>query len=80
MLTGKYIHLTTAQLTTMQTNLLAAHAAVMGNQSYSIAGRTLTRANLRDISDELGEVSFALGVVGGTVVTTTYADMSNTPG
>ena len=78
---GLYIHLDAATLATMKTNLIAAHASVLTTgQSYSIAGRTFTRADLGKISQELAEVSFAQGIQGGTVVTETYVDMSNSPG
>jgi len=80
MITGKYVHLPAATLATMLTNLTAAHAAVLTGQSYSIAGRQLTRANLADISDELAEVAYAQNIQSGTGKRFTYADMSNRAG
>lgn len=80
MISGKYVHLPAATLATMLTNLTAAHAAVLTGQSYSIAGRTLTRANLADISNELAEVAYAQKLQSGSVVRMTVADMSNQAG
>jgi len=80
MVTGKYIHLSSATLATMLTNLTTAHAAALAGQSYSIAGRQLTRANLAEISNELAEVSYAQSFQSGTVKRVTYADMSNNAG
>lgn len=80
MITGKYVHLPSATLATMLTNLTAAHAAVLTGQSYSIAGRTLSRANLRDIAEELAEVSYAQTVQGTSGKRFVVADMSNQAG
>lgn len=50
-----------------------------GMQSYSIAGRSMTRANLAEVSDTVAEISYALQLKSGapTVVREVYSDMSS---
>jgi hypothetical protein len=43
--------ITLDQAQTKLDEYLAAETAVLNNQSYSIAGRSLTRANLKEIQD-----------------------------
>ena len=50
--------------------------SAQGIQSYTIAGRTFTRADLRAITSTLGSLAFAIKFLGGGIVSTTYADMS----
>jgi len=78
--TGKYIGLDSATLATMKTNAIAAHAAALSAQSYSIAGRTKTAADLRAIGDEISEISFAQSHASGSIQSVTYPDMSNAAG
>lgn len=62
-------------LTEWQTCLSAIATA---HQSYSIAGRTFTRANLSEVSDMVAELSYASNIKAGTLKRRTYADMANT--
>lgn len=78
--TGKFVGMASADLATMKTSLQAAYTAVLLGQSYSIAGRSLSRADLRAISDDLAEVTYAQGAASGDVQRVVYADMSNTAG
>lgn len=43
--------ITQEQAETRLTEYMTAEQTVLSNQSYTIAGRTLTRANLREIRD-----------------------------
>lgn len=61
-----------ATLTTMQTTWNNALAALAVNQSYSLAGRSLTRVNLREVMDMLAEIQSAIDRYNGTRVTQTY--------
>lgn len=45
--------ITLAQAQARLTDWLAADAAVAKNQSYSVAGRALTRANAREIRENI---------------------------
>lgn len=77
-ITGKFTHLPLSVLTTMQAEWSACLTAIaVGHQSYSIAGRSFTRANLSEVSDMVGEVAYALALKNGTAQRVTYADMSN---
>jgi hypothetical protein len=74
---GLFIHLDSATLSELKTDYVAALKAIaVGNQSYSIAGRTFTRANLREVSDTLAEIAYAVQLKSGSLVRTVRADMS----
>lgn len=65
--------LTDAQLSTMQTNLVAMHAKVTtGGESYSIGTRSLKRPSLASIMEQLAaistEISSRADTTGGTGV------------
>lgn len=60
-------------LTEWQTCLSAIATA---HQSYSIGGRSFTRANLTEVSNMVAELSYAVELNGGTVHRVVYADMS----
>ena len=49
--------LTDAQLSTMQTNLVAAHARSLNSEGYSIGSRSIKRASAKDILAQLNDVS-----------------------
>jgi hypothetical protein len=53
-------------------------AVAIGHQSYSIAGRSFTRANLSEIVALIGEIDDAIAYKSGTLVNTVYVDMSGT--
>lgn len=73
-----------ATLQTMQTTWNAALAALAINQSYSLAGRTITRANLKEVMEMCAEIQSAIDRASGTRVTQTYGffsgDYNNTTG
>lgn len=78
MIEGLFVNLDAATLATMKTEWLACLSAIAtAHQSYSIAGRTFTRANLKEVSNMLGEISYAQKLLSGESVRTVYADMSN---
>lgn len=62
-----------ATLQAMQTQWNAALAALAVNQSYSLAGRSLTRADLRATLDTIAEIQSAIDRANGVRVTQTYA-------
>jgi len=83
--TGKFVHLSVATLTTMQTNLTAAYTAALEAQSYSTGGGGRTRskqnASLDMISNDLAEVGYALSVKSGSGgIRMTYANTSSQTG
>lgn len=78
MIQGLFVSLDVATLQAMQTQWLTCLANIAGaHQSYSLAGRTFTRANAAEVRDTLAEISFALKLNGGGLQRTIYSDMSN---
>jgi hypothetical protein len=77
MVVGKFVLLDAATLAQMKTDWTAALQAIaVGNQSYSIAGRTFTRAQLSEVSDMVAEIAYAQAFQSGAVQRTVYSDMS----
>jgi hypothetical protein len=75
--TGKFVNLDVATLATMLAQWQACLTAIAsGHQSYSMAGRTFTRADLASVSDMVGELAFALKSNNGGLTRTVYPDMS----
>jgi hypothetical protein len=73
------IGLTPAELASIKSDLLACiHAVLVGSQSYSLAGRTFTRADLSELRQWLQDVNDGLALTDTTTATTrTYADLSH---
>lgn len=76
MASNPFFGLTLNQLQTLQANFLAALPAIASNQSYSLNGRSLTRANLNDIKDTLSEIQAAIDDTQGNTSDTTYVDFT----
>jgi len=75
--TGKFANLDVATLTTMLAQWQTCLTAIaVGNQSYSMAGRSFTRADLEQVSDMVGELSYALQLKNGGLCRTVYSDFS----
>lgn len=60
-----------ATLTTIKTNTLSALTAVLSNQSYSLEGKSVSRADLDKIKDTLGQVQAAIDVANNDAETLT---------
>jgi hypothetical protein len=70
--TGAFVGLTAAELATLRAQVLEALVAVLNvGQSYSIGGRSFTKANLPELKDMLSEINYAQGLLNGNTVTTT---------
>jgi len=76
MVTGKFVALDVATLTTMLQQWQQCLTAIALNQSYSIAGRSYTRADLQAASDMVAELSYALKLNSGGLTRVVYSDMS----
>lgn len=61
-----------ATLLSLRTSLVQGIAAVAQNQSYSLNGRSLTRADLGQLRITLGQVSAALDEARGDTASETY--------
>lgn len=78
MVQGLFVYLPLTTLQTMQATWLAAlNAIAVGNQSYSIAGRAFTRANLQEVNQTIAEINYAIQLNSGGLQRTIYSDMSN---
>lgn len=75
--TGILRGLDSATLLQMRTDWLGClqAIAVLG-QSYALAGRSFSKANLSEVKDMIGEINYAINLLSGVSVSTTYADMS----
>lgn len=76
-LEGKFINLDAATLAQMKADWTACLQTIaVGQQSYSIAGRSFTRADLAVVSDTVAEIAFAIKSQSGQLRRTTLANMS----
>lgn len=76
-LTGKFLALDVATLTTMLATWQAClNTIAVGQQAYSIAGRSFTRANLAEVSEMVGELAYALKMNQGELQRSVVSDMS----
>lgn len=72
-ITGIFYGLDAATLATLKTAYTNAIVAVAtAGQSYSISGRSFTRANLPELNQSLAEIVAAQNYAAGTTITQTY--------
>lgn len=76
-LANPFIGLDTATLTTLKTQAVAALSAILTNQSYSLNGRSVTRANLSEVRDMVGQLQAALDVANGTAPEVTFVQFNS---
>lgn len=70
---GLFYGLDAATLATLKTNYLAClNAIAVAGQSYSISGRSFTRADIAEVSQMLAEVQAATDRLNGTRTTQVY--------
>lgn len=67
-----FIGLDIGTLQTLKTEAIACLRAIMLNQSYALNGRTLTRANLNDVRDMIGQLQAAIENAQGLTSSRTY--------
>lgn len=76
-----YIYLPLADLQTLKASCLAClQDNFTAHQSYTIAGRTITRANIGQVSAILISVNYAIAFQSGTVSRESVADFSGGDG
>jgi hypothetical protein len=74
MASGSFVGLPLATLTSLRQKYLdCLEAIAVAGVSYSIAGRSFSRANLGEVRDTIEELSYAIKLADGTRVLTTYA-------
>jgi hypothetical protein len=74
---GIFFGLDAATLATLKTNYTACLQAIaVAGQSYSISGRSFTRANLKEVSQMLAEVQAAIDRAAGNRTTAYYPNFN----
>lgn len=74
---GLFFGLDAATLATLKADYVTCLSAIaVAGQSYSISGRTFTRANLKEVAQLLAEVQAAIDRAAGTRVTAAYANFN----
>lgn len=74
---NNFIFLDPATLASLQTQFIACLAAIaVANQSYSIAGRQFTRANVGEVEQIVGKISFAIQYQSGRLTRNVLGNMS----
>jgi hypothetical protein len=71
-----FLGLDGATLTDLKSRTLSAVQAVLLNQSYSLNGKSVTRANLPDLTQMLGQLSDALEYANGQTTTNSYVSFT----
>ena len=76
MLEGKFVNLDAETLALLATDYTTCLRQIAANQSYSMAGRSFTKADLKAVSDTLAEIKYAQGIQAGTINRFVVADMT----
>lgn len=71
-----FIGLDSATLSTLKTAYVNAITAVASNQSYSLNGRALTRANLSELRAALGQILAAIAYTDGSTTNETLVSFT----
>jgi hypothetical protein len=74
---GDFLGLPLATLTSLRDKYVTCLEAIaVAGASYSIAGRSFSRANLGEVRDTIAELTLAIQSANGTRIRTTYANFS----
>lgn len=74
MASGSFVGLPLATLTSLREKYISCLEAIaVAGVSYSIGGRSFSRANLTEVRNTLEELTYAIKIADGTRVMTTYA-------
>ena len=74
---GDFLGLPLATLTSLRDKYITCLESIaVAGASYSIAGRSFSRANLGEVRDTIAELTLAIQSANGTRIRTTYANFS----
>ena len=74
---GDFVGLPLATLTSLRDKYVTCLESIaVAGASYSIAGRSFSRANLGEVRDTIAELTLAIQSANGTRIRTTYANFS----
>lgn len=76
MLDNPFLGLDSATLATLKTKALDAIQAVLLNQSYSLNGKSVSRADLAQLNNMLGNIQDALNDNAGTSTDTVFVSFN----
>lgn len=71
-----FMLLDAATLTVLQSEALDAVRAVLKNQSYSLNGKSVSRADLGRLNETLGHITAALAFANGDTATNTFVSFT----
>lgn len=63
-------------LNTLKTSVVSAISAVLLNQSYSLNGKSVTRANLADLNQMLGQIQSAIDLYNNNTTNVSYVSFN----
>jgi len=63
-------------LNTLRTSVVNAISAVLLNQSYSLNGKSVTRANLNDLNQMLGQLQSAIDAANNQTTNVSYVSFN----
>lgn len=63
-------------LNTLKTSVVSAISAVLLNQSYSLNGKSVTRANLADLNQMLGQIQSAIDLYNNATTNVSYVSFN----
>lgn len=63
-------------LVALKASVTNAISAVLLNQSYSLNGKSVTRANLQDLTQMLGQVQSAIDLYNGNTTNVSYVSFN----
>lgn len=75
-LDNPFLGLDTTTLSTLKTRATDAILAVLSNQSYSLNGKSVTRADLGSLNQMLGQIQWALEDANGTARSTSFVSFN----
>jgi hypothetical protein len=76
MLDNPFLGLDSATLATLKTKTLDAIQAVLLNQSYSLNGKSVSRADLAQLNNMLGNLQDAINDANGSSTDTTFVSFN----
>lgn len=75
-MSNPFIGLPVATLSSLQTAYINCLTAIASNQSYSLNGRSLTRANLDQVQGALANINAALALANGETSSRTFVSFT----
>lgn len=75
-LDNPFLGIEAATLATFKSRVTDAILAVLSNQSYSLNGKSVTRADLNSLNQMLGQIQWAIDDANGTLRASSYVSFN----